>query len=264
MWRRLLVYSLCFLTAWLPVNQARAFLPAFAPVVMAMAEQAAIWTGRTLATRLAVQYAAGATAVTAVALTTPPLLKRFAAEDIKIEPFGMLAYQMAQYGITLIGDSIGQNSKCDKPENSSLQGCWNGFRDRQGNEVKFNFSPYADEIRVSTCRLPDGTEYIHGEKKNTTLSICVGRIGDDVTRDLFPKMQDSHLKALNSACGYYHEEKGPQGQTITSYNTCSIAFYTTFFGMQGGDYLISLEGDLTVQEFKNYNLIRESKMTAVD
>lgn len=264
MYQRILVYVLCLLTAWLPPLQVRAFFPAFIPVVTAMAEQAAIWTGRTLATRLAVQYAAEAAAVTAVAVATPPLLKKFVAEDIKIEPYGMLAYQMARYGITLVGGVIGQNSRCDKPEGSGSQGCTTTFVDRQNNEVKFNYAPYSDDVRVPSCKLPDGSTYVHGSKENTTLSICVGRIVDDVHRALYPRYETAHMKSLNSACGYYHEERVPQGGLITYANVCEINFYTSFFGMQGGDFLLNIEGDLRIKEFKNSVLIRESTMTNAD
>lgn len=223
MWRRLLVYSLCFLTAWIPVNQARAFLPAFAPVVMAMAEQAAIWTGRTLATRLAVQYAAGAAAVTAVAISTPPLLKNFAKEDLKIDPYGMLSFQLKRYGITLNGDSLDNVKRCDFSQS--------GYLDCDLMK-EFSYSPYSDSTPVSSCILPSRMTGLPDPSQNKyddpywkqgdralDMATCVASITEEAKAVLLIRTRE--YLDTNATCKFYREDIVPPDNTrVVFANRC--------------------------------------------
>lgn len=266
MWRRLLVYSLCFLTAWLPVNQARAFLPAFAPVVMAMAEQAAIWTGRTLATRLAVQYAAGAAAVTAVAISTPPLLKNFAKEDLKIDPYGMLSFQLKRYGITLNGDSLDNVKRCDFSQ-SGIVDC--------DLMKEFSYSPYADSTPVSSCILPNRTTGLPDPSQNKyndpywkqgdkalDMATCVGAITEEAKMVVF--IRTSQYLDSNPTCKFYREDRVPPDNTrVVFYNHCEAnPLSKVFFGISGTNYRFAYDVDIVVNEFRNDTMLKSSVVTS--
>ncbi|MDX7706686.1 hypothetical protein, partial [Aeromonas caviae] len=231
-----------------------------------MAEQAAIWTGRTLATRLAVQYAAGAAAVTAVAISTPPLLKNFAKEDLKIDPYGMLSFQLKRYGITLNGDSLDNVKRCEFVDT--------GFINCHIMK-EFSYSPYSDSTPVSSCIPPDkstGLEdpsmnqynnpYYQQSDKALDMVTCVSYITDQV-QSVISARTYTYLNE-NHTCKFYREDVSGPDNTITRfYNRCEANPPSKiFFGMSGSNYRAAYDVDIAVNEYRNDTMVKSSVVTS--
>ncbi|MEZ9702154.1 hypothetical protein AB4455_24740 [Vibrio sp. 10N.261.46.E12] len=115
---RTFTYFLCFFIVYTPFRPVKAFVP-LVPAVVALTGQAALWTGRQLITRMAVNYGTQAGVVATAAVATTPLIKDYMASDYALKPWGSWAWLLSESGfisnngdITIREDDCFQNEDC--------------------------------------------------------------------------------------------------------------------------------------------------------
>ncbi|MCQ1061259.1 hypothetical protein LRP52_47115 [Photobacterium sp. ZSDE20] len=94
---RIFTYFLCFFIVYTPFRPVKAFVP-LVPAVVALTGQAALWTGRQLITRMAVNYGTQAGVVATAAVATTPLIKDYMESDYALKPWGSWAYLLGKAG----------------------------------------------------------------------------------------------------------------------------------------------------------------------
>ncbi|WP_234493731.1 hypothetical protein [Vibrio maritimus] len=100
--KRLSIYFLCFFIVYIPVRPARAFFP----VVVGLTGQAAMWTGRTLVARMAVNYGADLGVLATAAVATTPMIKDYMTSEYALRPWGTWAYALEKVGFHLDGGEM--------------------------------------------------------------------------------------------------------------------------------------------------------------